>query len=116
MVVALQVSVFGQLSRERTAALYDMSGPQIVPGGAHEPNRVDTVMGIEALVLDGDQSPRHPRGNVSDGCIGSMHGGIIPANPGPQTIYRWSRLPRPCENSQREHHQRQHDSKTLTQL
>ncbi len=53
-----QKQVLGQLLSDRAAALDDLAGREIGDRGAHEPNRIDAEMAVEAAILGGDHRLR----------------------------------------------------------
>ena len=69
---AVQHRHTGQLLGDGTAALYDAAGFDIGHHSAGDADGIDALMGIETLVLDGDQSIDHIGRD-----IGKIHGYAI---------------------------------------
>ena len=68
-----QEQVLGELLRQRRAALRDAAMQDVGDGGAHDADRVDAEMRIEAAVLDGDEGLRQIGRQVLQRDIGAGH-------------------------------------------
>ncbi len=68
-----QEQVLGELLGEGRAALRDAAMQHVGGHGAHEPDRIDAEMAVEAAVLDGDEGTRQIGRQVLESDGGAVH-------------------------------------------